>query len=91
MSLEDFKKNLARIKDISAEYDTLMKQKNEIELDIKNLKAKYREANVERDVFSEYNKKLGNVDSGLAKIRERIIELCRKNSMVLNDEMKNVI
>ncbi len=91
MSLEDFKKNLARIKDVSAEYDTLMKQKNEIELDIKNLKAKYREANVERDVFSEYNKKLGNVDSELAKIREKIMELCRKNSMVLNDEMKNVI
>lgn len=91
MSLEDFKKSLMKIKDISVDYERIMKQKNEIELDIRNLKAKYREAKVERDVFSEYNKKLGAVESELAKVREKIIELCRKNSLILNDELKNVI
>ena len=68
-----------------------MKQKNEIELDIRNLKAKYREAKVEREVFSEYNKKLNAVENELAKIREKIIDLCRKNSLILTDELKNVI
>lgn len=91
MSLEDFKKNLVKIKDISSDYDRLMKQKNEIELDIRNLKAKYREAKVERDVFSEYNKKLNLVDGELAELREKMMELCRKNSLILNDELKNVI
>lgn len=91
MSLEDFKKNLARIKEISVDYDAIFKRKNEIELDIRNLKVKYREAKVERDVFSEYNKKLGAVENELAEVREKIMELCRKNSLILNDELKNVI
>ena len=91
MSLEDFKKNLARIKEISADYETILERKNGIELDIRNLKAKYREAKVERDVFSEYNKKLGNAENELAEVREKIMELCRKNSLILNDELKNVI
>lgn len=91
MSLEDFKKSLIKIKEISVDYDIIMKQKNEIELDIRNLKAKYREAKVEREVFSEYNKKLNAVENELAKIREKIIDLCRKNSLILTDELKNVI
>lgn len=91
MSLEDFKKNLARIKDISVDYDRIMNLKNEIDLDIRNLKVKYRDAKVERDVFSEYNKKLNAAEYELAKIREGIMELCRKNSLILNDELKNVI
>jgi len=91
MSLEDFKKSLMKIKEISVDYDIIMKQKNEIELDIRNLKAKYREAKVEREVFSEYNKKLNAVENELAKIREKIIDLCRKNSLILTDELKNVI
>jgi len=91
MSLDDFKKGLMKIKDISADYDRIMKQKNEIELDIKNLKAKYRDAKVEREVFSEYNKKLYAAEDELTKVREKIIELCRKNSLILNDELKNVI
>ncbi len=91
MSLDDFKKNLAKIKEIGAEYELLMNRKNEIELDIRNLKAKYREAKIERDVFSEYNKKLNDVDNGLAKVRERIMELCKKNSLILNDELRDVI
>lgn len=91
MSLDDFKKNLAKIKEISVDYDRVMKQKNEIELDIRNLKAKYREAKIERDVFSEYNKKLSNAENELAELREKIMELCRKNSLILNDELKNVI
>ncbi|MBI5803078.1 hypothetical protein HY448_00100 [Candidatus Pacearchaeota archaeon] len=91
MSLDDFKKNLARIKDISADYDRVFKQKNEIELDIRNLKVKYREAKIERDVFSEYNKKLSNAENELNDLREKIMELCRKNSLILNDELKNVV
>ena len=91
MSLDDFKKNLAKVKDISADYDRAMKQKNEIELDIRNLKAKYREAKIERDVFSEYNKKLSNAENELGSLREKIMELCRKNSLILNDELKNVV
>ena len=91
MSLDDFKKNLIRVKDISVDYDRLMKQKNEIELDIRNLKAKYREAKVERDVFSEYNKKLSAAEEGLSELRGKIMELCRKNSLILNDELKNVV
>ena len=91
MSLDDFKKNLEKVKETSSEYDLLVKQKNEIELNIKNLKAKYREAKIEREVFSEYNKKLNEVDNGLTKLREKIMDLCRKNSMILNDELRNVI
>ncbi|MEK6856831.1 MAG: hypothetical protein AABX49_02330 [Nanoarchaeota archaeon] len=91
MSLDDFKKNLEKVKETSSEYDLLAKQKNEIELNIKNLKAKYREAKIEREVFSEYNKKLNEVDNGLTKLREKIMDLCRKNSMILNDELRNVI
>lgn len=91
MSLDDFKKNLIRIKDISVDYDRVLKQKNEIELDIRNLKVKYREAKIERDVFSEYNKKLGNAENELNDLHEKIMELCRKNSLILNDELKNVV
>ena len=91
MSLEDFKKNLVRIKEISADYEEIIKRKNEIELDLRNLKAKYREAKVERDVFSEYNKKLGAAENELAEVREKIMDLCKKNSLILNDELKNVI
>ncbi len=91
MSLEDFKKSLMKIKDLSVDYDRIINQKNEIELDIRNLKAKYREAKVEREVFSEYNKKLSVAENELVKVREKIMELCRKNSLILNDELKNVI
>lgn len=91
MSLEDFKKNLAKIKDLGPGYWRLMKQKNEIELDIRNLKAKYREAKIEREVFSEYNKKLNAVDDELTGLQEKVKEICRKNSQILNDELKNVI
>ncbi|MBI2507330.1 hypothetical protein HYV89_00060 [Candidatus Woesearchaeota archaeon] len=91
MSLEDFKKNLLKIREISVDYGRLIKDKEEIGLDIKNLKAKYREAKVEREVFSEYNKKLNAVEGELAKIREKVMEICRKNNLILNDEIKNVI
>ncbi|MBS3150766.1 hypothetical protein J4443_00080 [Candidatus Woesearchaeota archaeon] len=91
MSLDDFKKNLVKIKELSSDYDRVMKEKNEVELDIKNLKAKYREAKVEREVFSEYNKKLSKIDDELTEIRERVIGVCGRNSLILNDELKNVI
>ena len=55
------------------------------------MKVKYREAKIEREVFSEYNKKLSTAENELAKVREKINELCRKNSLILNDELKNVI
>ena len=91
MSLDDFKKNLIKIKEMSVDYDRFFNEKNSVELDIRNLKAKYREAKIEREVFSEYNKKLSSAENELAKVRERIMELCRKNSLILNDELKNVI
>ena len=91
MSLDDFKKNLIKIKEMSVDYDRFLNEKNSVELDIRNLKAKYREAKIERDVFSEYNKKLSAAENELARVRERIMELCRKNSSILNDELKNVI
>ena len=91
MSLDDFKKNLIKIKELSVEYDRFLNEKNSVELDIRNLKAKYREAKIEREVFSEYNKKLSSAENELARVREKIMELCRKNSLILNDELKNVI
>jgi len=91
MSLDDFKKNLIKIKEMSVDYDRFFNEKNSVELDIRNLKAKYREAKIEREVFSEYNKKLSSAENELARVRERIMELCRKNSLILNDELKNVI
>ena len=91
MSLDDFKKNLIKIKEMSVDYDRFFNEKNSVELDIRNLKAKYREAKIEREVFSEYNKKLSSAENELARVREKIMELCRKNSLILNDELKNVI
>ena len=91
MSLDDFKKNLIKIKEMSVDYDRFFNEKNSVELDIRNLKAKYMEAKIEREVFSEYNKKLSSAENELARVRERIMELCRKNSLILNDELKNVI
>lgn len=90
MSLEDFKKNLMKIKETSEDYERLTKNKKNVELDIQNLKAKYRENRVERDVFSEYNKKLQTLNQELSEIREQVLKLCRKNSEILMDEMKNV-
>ncbi|MBI2105541.1 hypothetical protein HYT56_01755 [Candidatus Woesearchaeota archaeon] len=91
MSLQDLKNNLNKIRDISVEYERYMKEKDKIDLDIRNLKAKYRENKIERDVFSEYNKKLERVNNELVIIRHRIIALCRKNDDIINFEMKNVL
>jgi RNA polymerase-binding transcription factor DksA len=91
MSLDDFKRNLEKVKELSSKYGLYKKEKEEIELDIKNLKAKYRENKVQREVFSEYNKKLEKVNGELDKLKEKVLGLCRKNSDIISDEMKNVI
>ena len=90
MSLNDFKKNLVKIKGFSGDYNRLMKEKQKIELDIKNLKAKYRENKVQREVFGEYNKNLDSVSLELSKIREKILKICSKNSEIITDELKDV-
>lgn len=90
MSLEDFKNNLKKIKEISFDYDRLFRDKENVELDVKNLKAKYSENKIERDVFSEYNKKLAGLNNELGKLREKVEILCRKNNDIINDELKNV-
>ena len=58
MSLDDFKKNIEKIKELASEYSRLMKEKNDLILSIKNLKTKYGENKVEREIFSEHNKRL---------------------------------
>lgn len=90
MSLEDFKKNLIRIKDLSGDYERLSKEKERVELDVKNLKARYKENKVEREVFGEYNKKLESLSRELGEIREKVLKFCNKNSEILGEELKNV-
>ena len=90
MSLNDFKKNLEKIRSLSEDYGKLMKEKEKIELDLRNLKAKYRENQVERDVFSEYNKNLKKVMRDLGELREEVMKLCEKNSGIIGEELKDV-
>lgn len=89
MSLEDFKKNIVKIKELSADYETLLERKNNADLEIRNLKIKYRESKIERDIFGEYNKKLGSITKELDKRREEISKLCKKNSDIIGEELKD--
>ncbi|MAG45567.1 MAG: hypothetical protein CMH63_02225 [Nanoarchaeota archaeon] len=89
MSLSDFKKNLVKIKELGGDYDRMKKEKDKIGLDIRNLKAKYQENKVEREVFGEYNKKLEVVNKGLGEIKETVLKFCNKNSEIISEELKN--
>jgi len=91
MSLQDFKDNLRKIKEISTDYERFLKDRDNVELDIRNLKAKYSENKIEREVFSEYNKRLESLNRELEKIKQEVSNLCKKNNDIINDEMKNVI
>jgi hemerythrin-like domain-containing protein len=89
MSLIDFKKNLIKIKELSGDYDRIKNDKAKIELDIRNLKAKYQENKVEREVFGEYNKRLEGVNKELGELKEKVLKFCNKNSEIISEELKN--
>lgn len=89
MSLDDFKKNIEKIKELASDYDRLMNEKNEINLSIKNLKTKYGENKVEREVFSEYNKRLISVNKEISEIRDNVLKMIYKNDMIISEELKN--
>jgi len=91
MSLDDFKENLEKIKVLSADYDRLIKKKEGIDLSIRNLKAKYRENKIEREIFSEYNKEIDSLSKDIQTARDEILKLIYKNSIIISEEMKDVI
>ena len=89
--IDEFKTNLIKIKNLSSDFEKYLNDKNKIELDLRNLKAKYRQNKVERDVFSEYNKRLESVNNELNKVRDKILSFCNKNREIINNELKNAI
>ena len=89
--IDEFKTNLMKIKNLSSDFEKYLNDKNKIELDLRNLKAKYRQNKVERDVFSEYNKRLESVNNELNKVRDKILSFCNKNREIINNELKNAI
>ena len=91
MSLDDFRKNIEKIKELASEYSRLMNEKNEIVLNIKNLKTKYGENKVEREIFSEHNKRLISVNKEISEIRDNVLKIIYKNGMIISEETKNVV
>ena len=89
--IDEFKTNLMKIKNLSSDFEKYLNDKNKIELDLRNLKAKYRQNKVERDVFSEYNKRLESANNELNKVRDKILSFCNKNREIINNELKNAI
>ena len=91
MSLDDFKNNLGKIKELSSDYDRLVSEKLELDLTIKNLKSRYSDNKVQRDVFSDYNKKMEFLVKEISRIRDNVLQLIYKNGMIISEEMKNVL
>jgi hypothetical protein len=73
------------------EYFKTNKKKDELEVEIKSLKNKYKEQGVGKDVFSEKNKKLLSLEKEMQNIRKNIVESIKDINEEVEKEMQNVI
>tara|TARA_Y100000034_G_C6745709_1_gene331204 strand:+ start:197 stop:475 length:279 start_codon:yes stop_codon:yes gene_type:complete len=91
MSLKNIRDNFNKVKEESGDYSSLLKEKKEIDTEVKTLKNKYKEGGVGKEVFSQYNKKLSEIESKLKSIKEKVGNLSKKISEEIDTELQDVV
>lgn len=90
MNLDIFSKNLSLFKEISENYDRLMKEEKELGKEIEELKDRYEKNLVKKSAFAVPNRKLEEVKAQLTRIRMRVSTLIKEMREVIEEEAKNV-
>lgn len=91
MSFKKIKNCFDKIKEEGDGYFNLEKEKNNIELKIKELKSKYKEEDIDKNIFSNYNRTLLDLNKKMEKVESNIISLSQEIDKNLQEELQDVI
>ncbi len=91
MSFKKIKEIFDKIKEEGSNYFNLEKGKKDIELKIKEFKSRYKEEDIDKDVFSNYNKALLDLNKKMEKTRSNIANLSQEIDKNLQEELQDVI
>lgn len=91
MSFKKIKETFDKIKEEGSDYFNLEKEKETIELKIKELKSRYKEGDIDKDIFSNYNKKLLELSKRMEKIGSNIVSLSQEIDKNLQEELQDAI
>ena len=91
MSFKKIKDNFDKIKELGKEYSDSDKEMIVLETKVKELKNKYKEKGVGKEVFSGYNKNLMELKENLDKAREKVAKLVEDINTDLQEELQDAI